>query len=96
MTQEKEMSFIEHLEELRWHIIRVTLAVVAAALIAFLGKSFLFDTLIFGPTKPDFFTYDLLCKASSLLGFDSFCDTNFQFEIQSRTMAGQFLSLIHI
>ena len=90
MTQEKEMSFIDHLEELRWHIIRVTLAVVAAALIAFLGKSFLFDILIFGPTKPDFFTYDLLCKASSLLGFDSFCDTNFQFEIQSRTMAGQF------
>ena len=84
------MSFIDHLEELRWHIIRVTLAVVAAALIAFLGKSFLFDILIFGPTKPDFFTYDLLCKASSLLGFDSFCDTNFQFEIQSRTMAGQF------
>mgnify|MGYP001185791292 FL=1 len=90
MTQEKEMSFIDHLEELRWHIIRATLAVVAAALIAFLGKSFLFNILIFGPTKPDFFTYDLLCKASSLLGFDSFCDTNFQFEIQSRTMAGQF------
>ena len=57
MTQEKEMSFIDHLEELRWHIIRVTLAVVAAALIAFLGKSFLFDILIFGPTKPDFFTF---------------------------------------
>ncbi|MEC8248221.1 MAG: twin-arginine translocase subunit TatC, partial [Bacteroidota bacterium] len=36
MTQEKEMSFIDHLEELRWHIIRATLAVVAAALIAFL------------------------------------------------------------
>ena len=90
MTQDKEMSFLDHLEELRWHIIRATFGVVAASLVAFLAKGFLFDTLIFGPTKPDFFTYDLLCKASSLLGFDSFCNTAFEFEIQSRTMAGQF------
>ena len=90
MTQEKELSFLDHLEELRWHIIRSTMAVVIAATLAFLGKSFLFDVLIFGPTKPDFFTYDFLCKASSLLGYESFCNTDFDFEIQSRTMAGQF------
>ena len=90
MTQEKEMSFLDHLEELRWHIIRSTMAVVIAATLAFLGKSFLFDVLIFGPIKPDFFTYDFLCKVSSLLGYDSFCNTDFDFEIQSRTMAGQF------
>jgi len=66
------------------------MAVVIAATLAFLGKSFLFDVLIFGPIKPDFFTYDFLCKASSLLGYDSFCNTDFDFEIQSRTMAGQF------
>ena len=90
MQQEKEMSFIDHLEELRWHIIRATIAIVSAALIAFIAKDILFDTLIFGPTKADFFTYDLLCRASSLLGFDSFCNTAFEFEIQSRTMAGQF------
>ena len=51
MQQEKEMSFIDHLEELRWHIIRATIAIVSAALIAFIGKDILFDTLIFGPTK---------------------------------------------
>jgi len=84
------MSFLDHLEELRWHIIRSTMAVVGAATLAFLGKNFLFDVLIFGPTKSDFFTYDFLCKASSLLGYDSFCNTAFEFEIQSRTMAGQF------
>ena len=90
MAQEKEMSFLDHLEELRWHIIRSTLAVITAATLAFLGKTFLFETLIFGPTKPNFFTYDFLCKASSLLGYNSFCNTAFEFEIQSRTMAGQF------
>ncbi len=90
MAQEKEMSFLDHLEELRWHIIRSTIAIIAAATIAFLGKSFLFDELIFGPTKTDFFTYDFLCRASSIIGYDSFCNTVFDFEVQSRTMAGQF------
>lgn len=90
MAQEKEMSFLDHLEELRWHIIRSTIAIIAAATIAFLGKNFLFDELIFGPTKTDFFTYDFLCRASSIIGYDSFCNTAFDFEVQSRTMAGQF------
>lgn len=90
MVQEKEMSFLDHLEELRWHIIRSTIAIIVAATVAFLGKSFLFDELIFGPTKTDFFTYDFLCRASSIIGYDSFCNTVFDFEVQSRTMAGQF------
>ena len=90
MYQEKEMSFLEHLEELRWHIIRSTFGIVIAATIAFLCKSFLFDDLILGPTKSNFFTYDVLCKLSSLINLNSFCDTAFEFEIQSRTMAGQF------
>ena len=55
-----------------------------------LCKSFLFDDLILGPTKSNFFTYDILCKLSSLINLNSFCDTAFEFEIQSRTMAGQF------
>ena len=90
MAQEKEMSFLDHLEELRWHIIRSTIAIIAAATIAFLGKSFLFDELIFGPTKTDFFTYDFLCRVSSIIGYDSFCNTAFDFEVQSRLVAGQF------
>lgn len=85
-----EMSFLDHLEDLRWHLIRSTLAILIAATVAFLMKSFIFDTLIFGPSKSDFLTYDILCKASQLLGFESFCGTNFDFEVQSRTMAGQF------
>ena len=85
-----EMSFLDHLEELRWHLIKSVLAILIAAIVAFILKSFIFDTLIFGPSKADFLTYNILCKASQLLGFDSFCDTNFDFEVQSRTMAGQF------
>lgn len=85
-----EMSFLDHLEDLRWHLIKSVVAILIAATVAFLMKKFLFGTLIFGPSKPDFLTYDILCKASQLLGFESFCGTEFDFEVQSRTMAGQF------
>ena len=88
---EKEMSFLEHLEDLRWHLLRSIVAILIAALAAFLAKNFVFDVLLFGPKKTDFLTYKLLCQASNLLGFDdSFCISELPFRIQSRTMAGQF------
>jgi sec-independent protein translocase protein TatC len=91
-SPEKEMSFLDHLEELRWHLIRSTIAIVVAGTVAFIMKDFIFDVLIFGPTKKDSFpTYKLLCEGAKLLGFEgSFCTTSFPFRIQSRTMAGQF------
>ena len=91
-AQGKEMSFLGHLEELRWHLIRSTIAIVVMGMVAFIMKDFIFDTIIFGPTKKDSFpTYKLLCEGARFLGFEgSFCDTEFPFRIQSRTMAGQF------
>tara|TARA_R110000772_G_scaffold146894_3_gene257310 strand:+ start:26 stop:868 length:843 start_codon:yes stop_codon:yes gene_type:complete len=90
-TIEKEMSFLDHLEDLRWHLIRATLAIVIVATVAFIAKDFIFDVLIFGPKNPDFPTYKLLCRLATNIGLeDSFCFTEEQFRIQSRTMAGQF------
>lgn len=87
----KEMSFLDHLEDLRWHLIRATVAVMVLACIAFIAKDFIFDVLIFGPKNPDFPTYKLLCRIATNIGLeDSFCFTEEQFRIQSRTMAGQF------
>ena len=86
-----DMSFLDHLEELRWHLIRSVSAVVIAATAAFLAKSFIFGQLIFGPTRADFVTYKFLCRISKYIGMEeSFCFTELPFEIQSRTMAGQF------
>lgn len=88
---EKEMSFLDHLEELRWHLIRSTLAVMVFAVFAFLAKGFIFDVLLFGPKNPDFPTYKILCKIAQAIHFkESFCFTELPFRIQSRTMAGQF------
>ncbi|MDX1602317.1 MAG: twin-arginine translocase subunit TatC [Salinimicrobium sediminis] len=86
-----EMSFLDHLEDLRWHLIRATLAVVIAGTAAFLAKGFIFDTLLFGPTSADFFTYDILCRLSTFVGLEGgFCFDDMPFTIQSRTMGGQF------
>ena len=93
-TSEKdhnEMSFLDHLEELRWHLIRSTFAIVIVGVVAFLMKDFIFDTIIFGPKKPDFPTYGVFCKLSKWLGFsEAFCTTEPLFRVQSRVMAGQF------
>lgn len=94
MAEEKEMSFLGHLEILRWHLVRSFAAIFIFTIIAFLSKSFIFDTVIFGPKDPDFFTYRMLCQLSTLLGFDggSMCSGEMPFVVQNRTMAGQFTS----
>lgn len=90
MNDEKEMSFLDHLEELRWHLIRSTFAVVIVAVVAFIMKDFIFDFIIFGPKKASFPTYRILCKSAQAIGLNSFCFTELPFRVQSRTMSGQF------
>lgn len=86
-----EMSFLDHLEELRWHLIRSTVAIVIIGVGAFLMKDFIFDTIIFGPKKMSFPTYRLFCNIATRIGMESaFCADSLPFTIQNRTMAGQF------
>jgi len=85
------MSFLDHLEELRWHLIRATLSVVIVGIVAFVMKGFIFDVVLLGPYHGDFPTYQLFCEISQYFGLDdSFCGSEPLFEIQSREMAGQF------
>ena len=85
-----EMSFFDHLEELRWHLIRSVLAILIIASVAFIFKDFIFDVLLFGPKQKDFITYRWFCSISQTLGQgNSFCIEELPFRIQ-RTMAGQF------
>jgi sec-independent protein translocase protein TatC len=66
-NKEGEMSFLEHLEELRWVILHSVIAIVACMFIALFFKSFLFDTVILGPTNPDFWTNRMLCRFGELI-----------------------------
>src|SRR6185436_6491979 len=84
-----EMSFMEHLEALRWHLFRSVIAIISFALIAFLNKEFIFDTIIFGPKHPGFPTYRVLCWLSEKFAIDM-CIKDFPFIIISVAMSGQF------
>lgn len=95
MTQKEkksknEMSFLDHLEELRWVLVRSSAAVITMAIVSYFFADFIFSDLIFGPTKPNFITYRFFCDASHYLGFaDSICITELDFIIQNTQMEGQ-------
>jgi len=89
-VEEKNMTFLDHLEELRWHIIRSFAAIIILTIVAFSAKSFVFDVLIFGPSRPDFWTFQMLCKLGNLINSDVLCIQDIPFLIQSRNMTGQF------
>ncbi|MFY0687867.1 MAG: twin-arginine translocase subunit TatC [Cyclobacteriaceae bacterium] len=88
--EEGEMSFLDHLEELRWHLVRSLLAIVVFAILAFVSKTIVFGEIILGPSKVDFITYEYLCKLSELLNSSALCIDQLPFIIQSRQMTGQF------
>lgn len=89
--EEKEMTFLEHLEELRWRLVRSSIAVIVFAVIAFLGKSIIFDKILFAPRTSDFLTYRGFCSLSYLLGFeDKLCMGDVNITLQNIDMSGQF------
>lgn len=88
--EKSEMSFLGHLEELRWHLVRSSMAVFIFGVIAFIMKDFIFNTIIFAPKNPDFFTYRFLCNISQKLGTDGLCIDEIPFTFQSLAMAEQF------
>lgn len=85
-----EMSFLNHLEVLRWTLVRSSIAIFAFGMVAFVMKDFIFNTILLAPKDPSFVTYRFLCSVSKSLGTDGLCIDKIPFIVQSRTMAGQF------
>lgn len=72
--QEQEMSFLEHLEELRWHLIRSAASILVTGTIVFLAQDFVFDKVLFAPRYDWFLTYQAICGFSELIGLgDTLC-----------------------
>ncbi len=84
------MTFLDHLEELRWHLIRSIASILVFAIIAFLSKEIVWDIIILGPSKPDFWTYRTLCRLGDAIASEALCIDELPFIIQSRQMTGQF------
>ena len=93
---DKEMSFLDHLEELRWHLIRALAVIFGLSIVAFLRKDIVFDQLILGPSKVDFWTYRMLCKLGDFVREKGLCVDKIDFILQNRSMAGQFTTHITI
>ncbi|HNP96533.1 MAG TPA: twin-arginine translocase subunit TatC [Cyclobacteriaceae bacterium] len=91
MTDEKEMSFLDHLEELRWHVVRSIVAIFVFMIVAFLAGQWIFDNIVFAPARIDFVTFRYLCKIGHALNMvESLCVEIIPFKVQSRFMTGQF------
>lgn len=92
-----EMSFIDHLEELRWHIIRSLLAVIIMAVVIFMYLDPIMDLVIFGPLNDGFVTYKWLCNIGKKIGAgDALCLPAPNVQMQTTTFGGQFISAITI
>lgn len=91
------MSFLQHLEALRWHLVRSATAIVVLGSVMFLYKDFVFDTVIFGPMHSDFFTYRALCHLSHLVGLgDTLCMQSISFSLINIDLSGQFTTHIWV
>jgi len=91
------MTFVDHLEELRWHIVRSLVAVVVAAIIIFLYIDWIYDHIITGPLQKNFISYTALCRFSHWIGAgNSLCIPPAKVELQAITFGTQFISSISI
>ncbi len=92
-----EMSFIDHLEALRWHIVRAAIAILLAAVVIFVCIDWVFDNVIMAPVNKDFVSYTGLCNLSHWLHIgDALCMPPVQINYQSNVVSGLFSTAINV
>ncbi|MBN8719443.1 MAG: twin-arginine translocase subunit TatC [Sediminibacterium magnilacihabitans] len=90
-----DMTFIDHLEELRMHIIRSVIAILIMAIIIFVYRNWIFDYIITGPINPNFISYRVLCQFSHWAHMgDALCMPPVKVNMQSNSFGGQFIGSI--
>lgn len=91
-----EMSFLDHLEELRWHIVRSAGAIFIFAIVAFVMKEFIFDVVILNPRLPEFWTNRMFAKFGDIIGSEAVKINQVPLKMQSINIAGQFSTHIMV
>ncbi len=93
----EEMAFVDHLEVLRWHIVRCLLAIIFFAVLIFIRIDWVFDRVIAGPLQNDFVSYVYFCKLSHWLHLgDALCMPAMNVKMQTTEFSSQFMSSITI
>jgi sec-independent protein translocase protein TatC len=91
------MSFFDHIIELRTHILRSVMAIAVVAVVCFLNKDFIFNTLIFGPKNPNFPTYRVICNFSHWVGAgESMCFAPPEFKLITRELGEVLMQHMYI
>ncbi len=94
-SNDKEMSFLGHLEELRWHLIRSALAIFIVAIVLFMFQKQVYEDFLLAHRKPDFITYQLFCDFFQLFGIESgFCNVEFKDNLLSLKPTQQLMNSI--
>ena len=83
------MTFLDHLEALRWHLVRAAAVILLLAIVAFMNKELIFDGIIMAPKNTDFWTYRVLCDLSNRFDLDM-CLDKVDFNVVNLNMSGQF------
>lgn len=87
-----EMAFTDHIEELRWHIVRSLIAVLVGGIFAFVNIEWIFEHIIMGPSHSHFISYKVLCKLGHLIHLEKvLCLQEIQMEFQNTELSGQFM-----
>lgn len=91
------MTFVDHLEALRWHIVRSLIAIIIFAIVIFIKIDWVFDRIVAGPLQNDFISYLSFCRLSHLLHLgDALCMPAMNVKMQTTEFSSQFMSSITI
>lgn len=90
-NNQAEMAFTDHIEELRWHLIRSVAVIILSAIIVFFNIEWIFTKVILGPAQSDFLSYKFLCQLGKLIKVDVLCLGDMQIQFQNTELSGQFM-----
>ncbi len=85
------MSFTDHIEELRWHLIRSLAAIIFCAILVFINIEWVFTEVILGPAHKDFISYQWLCELGRVINVDVLCLGDLSIKFQNTQLSGQFM-----
>ncbi len=91
------MTFLDHLEALRWHIVRSLIAWIVAATGLFIYRDWIFDNLILAPSRTNFISYTALCRFGHFIHIgDALCMPAVTMDLQGNTVSGPFVAALNI
>ncbi len=90
------MNFLDHVEDLRWHIIRSAFAILIGAILVFIKVEWIFEHIILGPTHNDFVSYKWFCALGRAVHYDAFCLGDIKMSFQNTAVTGQFMMSLSV